>query len=65
MMQREEVLNVKREKHEMSAELRLVESSVSASEIDINQLNSKVVSAEMVLKDKDNIGELKMLKIQI
>ena len=48
----EEVLNVKREKHEMSADLKLVESSLSASEIQTNQLNLKVVSTEKVLQDK-------------
>jgi chromosome segregation ATPase len=40
----EEVLNVKRDKHEISADLKLVESSLSASEIQTNQLNLKVVS---------------------
>ena len=43
---REEVLNVKKDKHQMSAELKLAEASLSASEIQINQLNSTVSSAE-------------------
>ena len=45
-----------KEKHEMSADLKLVESSLSASEIRINQINSKVVSAEKVLEDKGSLA---------
>ena len=51
-------------KHERSAVLKLVESLLSASEIKINQLNSKVVSAENVLKDKDNRARAKDAEIE-
>ena len=47
----------------MSADLKLVESSLSASEIQINKLNSNVVSAEKVLKDKDNLARAKDYEI--
>ena len=60
---REEVLDVKREKHKMSADLKLVKSSLSASEIETNQLNLKVVSVEKVLKDKVNLAEAKDAEI--
>jgi hypothetical protein len=60
---REEVLNVKREKQEMLADLKLVESSLSASEIQTNQLNLKVVIAEKGLKDKGNLARAKDAEI--
>ena len=62
---REEVLNVKRVKHEISAELKLVRSSVAASEIKVNQLNSEVASAEKVLKDKKILERAKAAEIQV
>jgi hypothetical protein len=51
---REEILKVKKEKHEISSEMKSVKSLASDQETKINQLVEKVKSAEKAMKSKDN-----------
>ena len=56
---REEILKVKKEKHEISSDIKSVKSIVHDQEIKMNKLLDKVKSTEKALEAKDNLVNVK------